>query len=137
MSPQLRFALLRSPLAVWLAVLLVIFGALAPTLSHALVLARNDVSPMMMALCTSTGTGLHEVADTASTDAPDGPQSAASLAHCPFCLLATDRAAPPPHVLLHLFAVLGEPGAPTVRQAFSFVIPPALAPPPRGPPPVF
>ncbi|MES2879733.1 MAG: DUF2946 domain-containing protein [Pseudomonadota bacterium] len=132
MSPSLHFALLRRPLAVWLAVLLVVFGALAPTLSHALVLARSDVSPMMMDVCTSTG--LHEVADTASTDSPDGQEAVVSLAHCPFCLLSSDRVAPAPHPLLHLFAVLGEPEAPTVRQAFFYATPFALAPPPRGPP---
>ena len=136
MSLRLHFALLRRPLTVWLAVLIAVFAALAPTLSHALVLAQRGMLPMME-VCSSSGA--HEVASTPATDATDGQKSAplesASLVtHCPFCLLSTDRVAPAPHALVHLFAVLGESGPPTIWQAFFHATPFALTPPPRGPP---
>ncbi len=128
---KLHFGLLRRPLAVWLAVLLALFGALAPTLSHALALNRSAASGWSE-ICTSSGP--RWVADLNSTDSPDGQESAPAIDHCPFCLLATDRVAPPPHALLHLFAVLGEHPEPTVRQAFFFPLQFALTPPPRAPP---
>lgn len=127
-------ALLRRPLAVWLAVLIAVFAAFAPTLSHALVLARGGPPPLL-AVCTSIG--MQGVANALAADSPDGQESAPSLAHCPFCLLSTDRAVPAPHVLAHLFAVLGDHGEPTTRQAFFFLRHFALTPPPRGPPSIF
>jgi hypothetical protein len=126
-----RFASLRRPLALWLAVLIAVFAALAPTLSHAFALTRGGTAPMVE-ICTSTGP--HEVAITMATDSPDVQESAPALVHCPFCLLATDRVAPASHALVHLFAVLGDPEAPTIRQAFFFLTHFAFAPPPRGPP---
>jgi hypothetical protein len=150
MPLMLHFALLRRHLAVWLVVLIALFGALAPTLSHALALARGGTSAWTE-VCTSTGTrwvmmgstapnAAPQIADThastspVSTASPDGQEAAFFLDHCPFCLLSTDRAAPPPNALLHLFVVLGEPEAPTLRQAFFFVTHFALTPPLRGPP---
>src|SRR5664279_216931 len=112
MAPKLHFALLRRPIAVWLALLIAVFGALAPTLSHALVRVRGGTSAWTE-VCTSTGSRwmmLGAVPKAAlppdrsttstspiSTDSRDGPESVFSLDHCPFCLLSTDRAAPPPH----------------------------------------
>lgn len=134
MSAQLHFALLRRPLVLWLAVLISVFGALAPTLSHAFALARGDAAPMVQ-VCTSTGA--REVAITMATDSPDAQESAPALAHCPFCLLATDRAAPPPSAFIHCFGASGESGLATVRQVVFNFAHFALTPPPRGPPPVF
>ncbi len=134
MSPKPLFAPLRSPLAVWLAVLIALLGAIAPAVSHALVLARGGASPMVE-ICTSTGP--RWVASNIPAGSPNGQESAPALEHCPFCPLTTDRVAPPPHVLLYLFAVLSKPEAPTIRQVFFFATPLALAPPPRGPPSSF
>jgi hypothetical protein len=135
-------------LVAWLAVLLLVFGALAPTLSHALVWSQGGSSPWIE-VCTPAGMrwvllappqnaasqiGVATADSRMSTDSRDGPQSLPSLAHCPFCLLFTDRVAPAPNALLHLFVVFGEPGVPTLRQAFFFLTPYALTPPPRGPP---
>ena len=128
MIPTLHFALLRRNFAVWLAVWIAVFGALAPTVSHALVWAKGGHTAWNE-VCTSTGIQIQ-------TDSPDGPESALSLDHCPFCLLSTDRVAPPPHALVHLFVVTGGFKVPTVRQAFLFFPHFALTPPPRGPPPV-
>lgn len=149
----LHFALLRRRLAVWLVVLIAVFGALAPTLSHALALARGGTSAWTE-VCTSTGTrwvmlgsaapdAAPQIADAhastppISTASPDGPEAAFFLDHCPFCLLSTDRGAPPPNALLHLFVVSGEPEAPTLRPAFFFATHFALTPPLRGPPASF
>ncbi|WPC67486.1 DUF2946 family protein [Rhodoferax ferrireducens] len=128
-------------LALWLAVL----GPLAPTLSHAIVWARGDIRPLVevctlagprwVALASAQDARLEAAGSTKfQTDTPDGPVSALALDHCPFCLLFTDRAAPPPHFLVHLFAVLGESVEPTVRQVFFFPEQAMLAAHPRGPP---
>lgn len=150
MPLKLHFALLRRPLAVWLAVLIALFGALAPTLSHALVMARGGTSAWTE-VCTSTGTRwvmldesqntTHPITSSAtliSTASPDGQEAAFSLDHCPFCLLCTDRVVPPPNALLHLFSVLGDSGAPTIRQVFLYPSTDfSITPPPRGPPAFF
>ena len=151
MTPTLHFALLRRNFAVWLAVWIAVFGALAPTVSHALVWSQGG-SGAWTEICTTIGTrwvklglaqndaphntGAEASAAQIQTDSPDGPESAVSLDHCPFCLLSTDRVAPPPHVLIHLFAVSSEFKVPTVRQAFLLLPHFALTPPPRGPPAV-
>ena len=124
---------LRRPWVVWLAVLIAMLGALAPTLSHALVWEQGGAigsSGPGMEICTSTGPQI-----VVSTDSPTGQESALpSLDHCPFCLSFTDRAVPAPAPLVHLFVPLGDLQALSIRQAFFYVKPLALAPPPRGPP---
>jgi hypothetical protein len=135
MSTQPIFARLRRPLALWLAVLIALLAALAPTLSHAIALTRADATPMQI-ICTSSS-GAHAVADSGLTDSADGQESAATLQHCPFCLLSHDRAAPPPQPKTHLFQVQGGPTVSTVGQAFFFLNHFALTPPPRGPPASF
>jgi hypothetical protein len=150
MTPKLQFVLLRRTFMVWLAVLVAVFGALAPTLSHALVWSQGGTSAWTE-VCTSTGTrwvmmgssapnAAPQIADASasttpvSTASPDGPEAAFFLDHCPFCLLSADRAAPPPHPWVHLFAVSGEYEELAIRQAFFFFTYFALVPPPRGPP---
>lgn len=153
MPLMLHFALLRRRLAVWLVVLIALFGVLAPTVSHALVWSQGGTSAWTE-VCTRTGSrwvmvgpaqnaapllsDIHGNVDDdpaqISTATPPPQEAAFSLDHCPFCLLFTDRATPPPNALLHLFGVLGEPAAPTIRQAFFFVTHFALTPPLRGPP---
>ena len=100
MSQKLHFALLRRPLALWLAVLISVFGALAPTLSHAFALAHSGMSPMVQ-ICTSTGP--HEVTSAIATVSPDGQQLAPVLEHCPFCLLTADQLGPPACTGVHVF----------------------------------
>jgi hypothetical protein len=129
MNHATHFALLRRPLAVWLALLIALLGAIAPTLSHGLVRA-GDVP--LVEVCTSLGPRWVALPD--SPDSSDGQGSALHIEHCPFCLSATHSMAPPPHVSLHDFGVLGEPVVPTLGQAFLFIAQTALVPPPRGPP---
>ena len=125
---------LRRPWAVWLAVLVVLLGALAPTLTHALMLATGQVS-QGVEICTSEGPR-RVVADAAASadDSTSLPGSATAPAHCPFCLQTTDRGTLPHDPLPISFLVQCGPWAPLVRQAFFYATTHAFAPPPRGPP---
>ena len=124
-----RFSPLRRPLTVWLALLIALLGAIAPTLSYGL--ARTGDVPLVE-ICTSLGPRWVALSD--SPDSPDGQESALQIEHCPFCLSATHSVAPPPHVSLHDFGVSGEPAVPALGQAFLFVPLSTHIPPPRGPP---
>jgi hypothetical protein len=77
------------PWAVWLAVLIAVFSAFAPAVSHALALTHR-VAPMEASYCGSMG-----MVDAVS-DSSDGKDTASVLVHCPFCLHLTDRLAPLP-----------------------------------------
>lgn len=127
MRQQPPWTLLRRTAVVWLAVLVALLGALAPTLSHALALARGG-APMEMALCASAEP------DRASAAPQEGQGAAPSLAHCPFCLHSTDRLAPASHPLPYLFGVADAHPEPVALQAFFYAQHRILAPPPRGPP---
>ena len=115
--------------------LLALFGALAPTVSHALNRARGD-SSALVEVCTSVGPRWMALGQAHSfqADASEAPASAPVLDHCPFCLHFADRVAPPPNLLLHLFQVEGGRQEVTVWQAFLYPPSFALTPPPRGPP---
>lgn len=115
----------------WLAIGMAFWGALAPSLSHALVLVSGN-SAQWVAVCSSEG--MRWVALAASERAPVDLPSGSTLNHCPLCLLSPDRVVPAPHPWVHLFALFGDYPAATVRQAFFFVIEPTLGPLPRGPP---
>ena len=127
-------ALPRRPLALWLALLIAVFGALAPTVSRALALARSDAPPALE-ICTSSGprwaAGL---AIFSSTDSPDRQAPAQPLAHCPFCLLLAEPVLPTPPFSPHFLAaprLLEQPAAWPVVFCLTHL---ALTPPPRGPP---
>jgi len=137
--------LLRRRLAVWLALLVVGSGPLAPTVSHALVSMRLGSAPQFE-ICTAEGPRrLSGAADMSAalpfdspapfvTDSPDGQESAHALVHCPFCLLSTDHGLAPPHLTPYLFYVKGEPARPMIWQAFFFHTVFSLSAAPRGPP---
>jgi hypothetical protein len=133
MPPSLLYALRHRPLGLWLALLLAVFGALAPAVSQALALTRNGAP--MMAICTSSeARQATNPAIFSSTDSPDGQPSAPALAHCPFCLLLADHALPPPPLAAHFLAVPLLPEKPAAPPFFVFFTRFALTPPPRGPP---
>ena len=134
MTRTSHFTLLRRTFVVWLAVWIAVFGALAPTVSHAVAWSQGGAAPWTE-VCTDAGMRwVDPTTGQTSKDSPDGQESAPSLVHCPFCLLLTDRVAPAPHVLVHLFAMSGEQEAPTIRQVLLFLTFFAHTPPPRGPP---
>lgn len=122
-----RIHLLHRTWAVWLVVLIAVFAALAPTLSHGLALAHSGAG-METDLCVSAGVS-HP-----SPEAPEGPQSTVPLAHCPFCLLASDRMAPPPLPWGMPLRVQDAPPMPGARAGIFFSTHFALAAAPRGPP---
>jgi hypothetical protein len=126
-----RFDTFRRAWMVWLALLIAAFGALAPTVSHAIALARGGDAPLVE-ICTSEGP--RWVALNVPADSPDVPPWAVHPEHCPFCLHASDRVAPPPSISLTDFGAPGGPVEPRTGQAFFSVTHHALAPPPRGPP---
>jgi hypothetical protein len=109
----------------WLAVLLALFAALAPTVSHALAL---DHATQGIEICTSAG------AQIIPADSPTGPESTKLMDHCPFCLLQADRVAPPPSPVAYLFLVQSGQQEGPVSQAFFFVPHPYSPAAPRGPP---
>jgi hypothetical protein len=131
MSTPLRRTLLHRPWAVWLAVLIAVFGALAPTVSPALVLARGGASSMVE-ICTTTGT--QWVIANTPVDSPDGPQSLKSLDHCPFCLHTADRTALPPYLSPIRFAARSTQREVAGEHGFFIFEHFALTPPLRGPP---
>lgn len=129
MNDNSRLAPLRRPLAVWLALLIALLGAIAPTLSHGL--ARAGEVPLVE-ICTSLGPRWVALAD--APDSPDGQESALHIEHCPFCLHAADPVFPPPSAAVQGFGIVGEPVGLRVAQTFLFSSITALIPPPRGPP---
>ena len=126
-------ARLRRPWALWLALLLAVVSALAPTLSHGLAAGHGSVMALQD-ICISNGPD--RLANASTPDLPASPASplAGGLSDCPLCLLAQDRLAglPPGPVQL-----LGAGLAPELPRAGPAVVPRAavvLAPPARGPP---
>lgn len=127
MRHTLLRTLIHRPWAVWLAVLIVVFGALAPTVSHALALTYR-VASMETEHCSSAG-----LVQTAS-DSTGGQGAAAALVHCPFCLHLTDRLAPPPQPLVCPLRVVGRHPPPMVLPLPACAVEFVLAAAPRGPP---
>jgi hypothetical protein len=128
---------LHRPWAVWLAVLIAVLGALVPTVSHALMLAKGQ-APQGVEICTSAGPRWVDADVAASADdfAPL-PGSATPPTHCQFCLQTTDRAVSIDDPLPYLFLVQDGQRESPVWQAFFYAITHTFAPPPRGPPGFF
>lgn len=122
----------------WLAVAVLLLGALAPTVSRAL--ASPGAVPSAIEVCTSEGPRWVDVVSTAPSDpatsgttAPAGPGVVPTLDHCPFCLLVAERLGPPPAASMHFLNA--ESGlAPPDAQALFFSTVTSAAALPRGPP---
>jgi len=127
MRHTLHRTLVHRPWAVWLAVLIAVFAALAPAVSQAFALAQG-ATPMAMDICTSGDT------PPLLADSPAGPSIVKSLEHCPVCLHSADRVAVLPVVALPPLLVPDASPPPRVQQVFFFSTYLAHAPPPRGPP---
>ncbi len=123
----------------WLAVAVLLLGALAPTVSRALASQAGAV-PSAIEVCTSEGPRWLDVASAApsdpnasSTTAPEGPGVVPSLDHCPFCLLVAERLGPPPAASMHFFNAESGLAPPDAQALFFSTVTPAAALP-RGPP---
>lgn len=133
-----------SRLTLWLAVAVSLLGALAPTVSRALVVSGGRA--LAIEVCTSEGprwllaepaevTAAPAVTDpnAQSTVVPDGRDTGPTLDHCPFCLLVAERLGPPPAASMHFFNA--ESGlAPPDAQALFFLSVSSRTSLPRGPP---
>ena len=127
MLPSWRDVLLRRPWALWLALLLAVFSALAPSLSLGLAAGHGGVMALQD-ICISNGPDR-----PASPASPETPP-AGGLNDCPLCLLAQDRLAGLPlgPVQLALTPLAAQlPWRPLTFLPWAAV---ALAPPARGPP---
>jgi hypothetical protein len=122
----------RPSWVLWLALWLALFGALAPTVSHALTRAHGDREPLIE-ICTSAGPRWTALL-TASEPAPSDPTSAAVLDHCPFCLLMAERVAPPPQPQALQFAASGHASEPVSPPMLLAPVQVLAAAHPRGPP---
>ncbi|MDD5325854.1 MAG: DUF2946 family protein [Polaromonas sp.] len=116
----------------WLALWLALFGALAPTVSHAVNWTRGNQGPPID-IC--TGSGPRWMALPTTPDSiPGDPAAAAVLNHCPFCMLMAGHVAPPPQLHTLFFAASGHAGVP-VSPSMAFLPAQVLAAAyPRGPP---
>jgi hypothetical protein len=121
--------------AAWLAVLLALFAALAPTVSHAIAFTRAG-DHAGVEICTSTGPQWLAAPDAAASadDESPGKKTASQVEHCPFCLLQADRVAPVSLPVVFHFGGAGNARVDPVPQSHFYSTYFALAPPPRGPP---
>jgi hypothetical protein len=128
---------LHRPWVVWLAVLIAVLGAIAPTVTHALMLATGQ-STQGVEICTTEGPRwLTTDAAASSDDSNPASGSAATTAHCPFCLQTTDRVALINEPLPYPFLVQDRQRKSTVWQVFLYATEHTVNPPPRGPPGFF
>lgn len=129
--------LMRPSWVVRLALLVAVFAALAPTVSHALARAAwLGGAQQGTFICSTNGPrGVAEQPGASSEQtSPAGGDLAHVVNHCPFCLHNTDRIAPPPGLIAHLFLTLGGSLGSAVWQAFLFEFTRYTAATPRGPP---
>jgi len=149
----------RARWVLWLALWLALFGALAPTVSHAVQWARGGASAGLIEICTSSGprwmalaaspawgeagpagqagtAGDATALTTSVFESPnqDGSGLPAVLAHCPFCLLMAERAAPPSAVTPLFIAAPGQAVRPLSHPASFSPAHSLAAAQPRGPP---
>lgn len=110
----------------WAALWLLVFAALAPTITHALWASNSGPA---QSICSSAGITL-----VSDGNAQPEEESAMPCVHCLFCLQPTDRGSPPPLPLPYHLMVQGGIQVPGVWQAFFYILNAAWAPPPRGPP---
>jgi hypothetical protein len=89
-------------LQVWIACLAILFGSLAPSISHALAAAGGA---MQIEICTRAGIMTMSVSDTAAKKSPLS-LTQDHLKHCPCCLAHEGPLALPPALQL-TFAILG------------------------------
>jgi len=121
---------LRSVQLLWLALMIALFGALAPTWSLALN-APEQTGPSMLDICSSDPALM---ADGTAPRSPDLPAPPGMLKHCPLCLHHAHPFALPPPTMLTCLAALGEPVVPIMAQVWAADLADARIALPRGPP---
>jgi hypothetical protein len=129
-NPLFRQGVLR------FALFLALFAALAPTVSRALNGIRAHADELVE-ICTPSGPRWMALGSTAQAGSESTPDSVPIFDHCPFCLLANERIAPPPQALTFDFALTETIAAPAVTALDFLVTHHSLLPPSRGPPSFF
>jgi len=144
MPTPLHRILQRRPWVVWLVVGIAVLGALAPTLTHGLMLAHGQ-AVQSVEICTAQGSrwvsvgaatsGATATANAdADADAVQEPSSTSASEHCQFCLQTTASGVFFNEPLLQPMLVPDGPRAPPASWGFFYATKYAFAPPPRGPP---
>ena len=72
-------------LHLWIAMLAILFSALAPTVSHALAAGTSAADTLM--LCTMSGYKTVKLSDTGTDDSKAPSDAKSSMQHCAFCTL--------------------------------------------------
>jgi putative Ca2+/H+ antiporter (TMEM165/GDT1 family) len=121
--------------SVWLALLVAVFTATAPTVSRAYAAGQSGSGPSIE-ICTAQGS--RWVAPNATTPLEDSSSSeqgsTPSVSHCPFCLLSADRCAPPPSAVVNRVLLQVVLTVALVRQDVHCLVRPYGSASPRGPP---
>jgi len=106
LSARVRRLTARFALAVML------LGALAPAVSHALAWTRaGTAAPSLRDICMAGDPRVRAIGavstasllESSGTKSVGGQTPAAFPEHCPFCLLVAERLGPPPAALVHFF----------------------------------
>jgi len=129
-NPLFRQGVLR------FALFLALFAALAPTVSRAINEARAH-SDELVEICTPNGPRWMALGASSELKPQSTPDSVPVFDHCPFCLLASERIAPPPQALTFEFALAETIAAPAVTAVDFLVTHHPPLPPARGPPSYF
>jgi hypothetical protein len=79
--------------AAWIACFAMLFGALAPSVSHAMSVARGDT---WAEICSVGGVKLVKLGSDSSVPADSAKQQSIHLEHCPFCATHPGSLALPP-----------------------------------------
>lgn len=120
---------LSRPVAVWLALVIAMLGALTPALVQARLLGRGGSADGMQ-VCSSAGVKVGAL----KLDAQRGQDSAPVRDHCPLCLPQLERAAPLPQARISGLPSWGKSAPPDLQPRFYGAPGGVLVPPPRGPP---
>ncbi len=93
---HMSFSRLHRRFTAWLALLAVLLGALAPTVTHAMVLGSDRAD--WLEICGVSGM-VWVKADTGEVSQvpPEGSSPASVASHCPWCTLHGGASAPPVH----------------------------------------
>lgn len=127
-----RFKAGDRTLAVWLSLLVIFWGLLAPALNHAI--ASRNAEPLGAEICTSAGLRFVTFAADSPHENKGLKTHVTAFDHCPFCLHQAGHVALPPNPFAYLFLDLGGIPVPMALQAFFYTQDSRLWAPPRGPP---
>ena len=116
--------------AVWLVVLIAVWGAILPTVAHTLMIS-GDPSRQGYEICTADGPRWVSAEASASSD---DSGSAASTTHCQFCMQPSDRVALINDPLPYPFLFQESRRQSIAWQVFIGAAAHMVYPPPRGPP---